>query len=486
MTADQSRAPLLEALVEFARSSPCRFHVPGHGGGRGAPEDLLAAAGRGAFEMDATELPGLDDLNSPTGIIARAQELAAGAFGADRSFFLVGGTTQGLQALVLAAGRPGGKVILPRNSHRSVIGGLVLAGLDPVFTTPAVVPGFSFAAGVPAREVEAAVRRHPDASAVVCLHPTYYGTAGDTGKIAGLAHSAGMPLLADEAHGCHFYFHQGFPAGAIRAGADGAAQSVHKTGGSLTQSALLHLRGSRLDGDRVSAALKLIQTSSPSYLLMASLDAARRRLAQHGPALLQGLLEAAAGIREELGRIRGIELFGPHLLDGDGVFAWDPARLVVRVSGLGLDGRRAAGWLARNHGIYVEMADRDSIVLAPGPGVTRDDCRRLVRGMEDLAAREGRGPAPSFPGPREIPPARAAVKLREAWFAPSRPVRTGEAAGKVCAEWVAVYPPGIPAILPGEEVTAEMVNYLIGAREAGASFQGPADPGLDYIRVIDS
>ncbi len=484
---DQNRAPLLEALVKYAGSSPLRFHVPGHGGGRGAPEDLLGVAGPGVFDIDVTELPGLDDLNSPAGVIARAQELAAQAFGADRSFFLVNGTTQGLQALIMAAGRPGGKLILPRNSHRSVVGGLVLAGLDPVFTAPAVVRDFNFAAGVPAGEIQRAVRDHPDACAVLCAHPTYYGTVGDIQKISGIVRAAGIPLLADEAHGCHLYFHRSYPAGALRAGADGTVQSVHKTGGSLTQSSLLHLKGRRLDEDRVSAALKLIQTSSPSYILMASLDAARRRLALHGSDLLQALLEASSELRAELDRVEGVEVFGPGRLDGDAVFDYDPSRVVVRVSALGLTGRQAAGWLMSQHGIYVEMADNDNIVLAPGLGVTREECRRLVRGIKDLADREGKGSAPAAgPGLGEIPPARAAMRLREAWFAPSRPVEIAGAAGTVCAEWVAVYPPGIPVILPGEEVTAEMVNYLTRAREAGAKFQGPADPGLDWIRVIDS
>lgn len=486
MDLDQRRAPLLEALIKYAASSPRRFHVPGHGGGRGAPGDLLAVTGGGLFAIDVTELPGLDDLNSPAGVIARAQELAARAYGAHRSFFLVGGSTQGLQALILAAGRPGDRIILPRNSHRSLIGGLVLAGLEPVFTAPAVVPDFNFAAGTPAGEYERAIRDCPDACAVVCIHPTYYGTVGDVKKISALAGAAGMPLLADEAHGCHLYFHREYPAGALQAGAAGAAQSMHKTGGSLTQSSLLHLKGTQLDGDRVFAALKLIQTSSPSYVLMASLDASRRRLALHGVDLLQGLLEAAVEIRDGLGRLGGVEVFGPERLDRDGIFDYDPSRVVVRVSGLGLTGLQAAGWLRRHYGIYAEMAEIDNIVLAPGPGVSRDDCRHLVRAVRDLADREGKYFAPMDPGPGDIPAARMVMKLRQAWFAPSRPVKIEEAAGSACAEWVAVYPPGIPAVIPGEEVTADTVNYLIRARAAGVRFQGPADPELNYIRVIDS
>lgn len=482
MDKSQFETPLLEALLEYARSSPSRFHVPGHGGGRGAPPDLVAVLGGAVFSMDVTELPGLDDLNSPTGVIARAQELASRAFGADRSFFLANGTTLGLQALVLAAGQPGDKLILPRNSHRSIIGGLILAGIDPVFITPTVVPGFNFAAGVPTAAIERALGDHPGACALLCIHPTYYGTVGDTAGVSRLARAAGMPLLADEAHGSHLYFHPQYPLGALEAGADAAVQSMHKTGGSLTQSSILHIKGPFLDGDRVFSVVKLIQTSSPSYILMASLDAARRQLAVRGTDLWQEVLEISGEIRERLSGIRGLEVFGSRFLDGDGVFDYDRSRVVVRVSGTGIRGYQAARWLA-DHGIFVEMADRDNIVLVLGPGIDREDCRKLARAVGDLAAREGKDCA-LLPTP-EIPCARAVVKLREAWFAPSRPVRLGDSAGRVCGEWVAVYPPGIPVLIPGEEITPEVVNYLAGAREAGAGFQGPDHPALEYIRVLE-
>jgi len=484
MKLDQNSAPLLEALAAYAASSPLRFHVPGHGGGRGAPPDFASLTGGGLFALDATELPGLDDLNGPKGVISGAQCLAAGAFGSDHCFFLVNGTSQGLQALLLASGRPGQKVILPANCHRSVVGGLILAGLEPVFVRPAVVSGFNFAAGLPAGAVAGAVAGNPGACAVLCLHPTYYGAVGDLKKISGQAHAAGLPLLADEAHGSHLYFHPVFPAGALRCEADASVQSIHKTGGSLTQSSLLHLKGSRLDRDRVAAALRLLQTSSPSYVLMASLDAARRQLALEGGRLWQEVLEASAVLRSGLAAIRGIEVFGPDHLDGDGVFDCDPARLVVRVSGLGLTGRQAFAWLAARAGIYAEMADHDNVVLVLGPGISREECRRLVIGFAGLAAREGRYPLPVCPPAGDMPPARRVLGVREAWFAPSRPVDLDQAAGEVSAEWVAVYPPGIPVIVPGEEVSAGVVNYLTRARESGAAFQGPGDPELKRIRVV--
>lgn len=483
---NQNEAPLLEALSGYARSAPGRFHVPGHGGGRGVPEDLLDLTGPGVYSIDVTELPGLDDLNSPTGVIARAQELAAAAFGAGRSFFLAGGATQGLQALVLASGRPGDRIILPRNCHRSIIGGLVLSDIAPVFLRPAVVPGFNFTAGVPVKEYDLAVSEHPDACGVFCIHPTYYGTVGNTGEISRIVRAAGMPLLADEAHGCHFGFHRALPEGALAAGADAAAQSIHKTGGSLTQSSMLHLsRGSLLDPERVSSAVRLIQTSSPSYILLASLDAARRQLARRGFDLMDRLLEVSGSLRDDLSQIPGIEVFGPEHIDGEDVFDFDPARVVVKTSGTGLTGWQAASWLAGNYGIYVEMADRDNIVMVLGPGAASGECRELALAVRDLARREGGKPLPPSSGLGDFPDPAVVVGIREAWFSPTRPVRTEQAAGLVSGEWVAVYPPGIPVLLPGEEVDRAVVNYLIEARESGARFQGPADPGLEYIRVMD-
>ena len=485
MNLDQKRAPLLEALINYANAYPARFHVPGHGGGRGAPEELMALVGPGLFSMDVTELPGLDDLNCPLEVIAQAQDLATKAFGAERSFFLVNGTTSGLQALILAVGRQNGVVIVPKNVHRSVVGGLILAGMDPVFVAPTIVPEFHFAAGVSPNGIAKAIEAYPKACAVLCIHPTYYGTVGDTEKISDLAHAAEIPVLADEAHGCHFCFHEGYPAGALQLGADAVVQSAHKTAGSLTQSSFLHIRSSLLDRERVFSALKLIQTSSPSYVLMASLDAARRRLALEGQDLLQELLLAVDKIVDGLAEIPGIQIFGPENLDGEGVYGYDPSRLVIRVSGMGLTGHQAADWLRTEKGIYVEMADYDNIVLVPGLGVTQEDCSRLVLAMRDLRFREGKKPVPLDVNLNNIPPAKAVLGLRQAWFANSQTIPVEEAVGSVCAEWVAVYPPGIPVIIPGEEVTSEMVNYLCWARESGLRFQGPADSEFRTIRVIE-
>lgn len=457
--------------------------MPGHSGNC-APAELVEVLGSKIFRVDLTELPGLDGPDSPQGSIANALELAARAFGADRSFFLFNGSTAGLQALVMACCPPGSKVLLPRNVHRSVLGGLVLSGAEPVFLDPVIVPGFNFSAGVSRDTLALGLERHPGAAAALLIHPTYYGVVGDTGGCAGMVHGADIPLLTDEAHGAHFHFHPGLPADALTLGADATVQSIHKTGGSLTQTAVLHLKGSLLDWTRVAGALVILQSSSPSYPLLASLDCARRRLALEGRDLLQEQLEGALYLRQKLKAIKGIEVFGGEHLDGDGIYDFDPGRVVVSVWRRGLSGYEAAALLARRHGVYVEMADQQNLVLVFGLGIHRDDCDRLVNALVDILEHDAPGGGKSTAPFMAAPAVRAVISPREAWFAPSRTLALEEAEGEVSAEWVGVYPPGIPALIPGEKLTREMVEYLLALRSRGINIQGAADPSLNYLRVV--
>jgi arginine/lysine/ornithine decarboxylase len=481
----QQEAPLLGALGKFAAYTEGRFHVPGHGG-RSAPPDLEALLGPGLFKSDLTELPGLDDLGNPTGIIRRAQRLAALAFGADSTFFMVNGSTAGLQALVTACSGAGDRLLLPRNTHRSVLGGLIISGAEPVFLNPCVVPGFNFAAGLSRAEVARGLAGHPGAAALLLIHPGYYGVAGDTGSHAAAAHEAGVAVIADEAHGSHWHFHPRLPADALSLGADAAVQSLHKTGGSLTQTALTHLRGRRIDYSRVAGAIVLLQTSSPSYPLLASLDAARRRLALEGEGLLQEKLQTARSLREKLNAVKGIEVFGGEHLDGDGAYAYDPLRVVVSVRGAGLYGCQAAGLLAGRHGIFVEMADRQNLVLVVGLGTEAGHCDQLLGALKDIIAREARPAWKDTGSCGYAPVVAAAMTPREAWFAPCvRRLLLEEAAGKISAEWLGVFPPGIPALIPGEEISREMLEYLLALRASGIHVQGCSDSSLNTLRVID-
>lgn len=477
---NQKYAPLFEALCSHAAESPACLHVPGHRQGRALPGELLSLGGHSLFNLDLTEIPGLDDLHNPLGPIARAQELAAGIYGADRSFFLVNGTTTGLQALILAAvGQK--KVIVPRNAHRSVLSGLIISGADPVYVMPEIIPGFGVDCGVSSLGISRVIAENPATAAVLAVHPNYYGVTGDLAGQVRVVHKADMPVMVDEAHGAHLRFHAGLPGDAMAAGADASVQSTHKLGGSLTQSSILHLQGRRMDAGAIAAALRLLQTTSPSYILMASLDLARRQLALQGEKLLGRALELAQGLRERLSRIRGLRILAEEHLPGSS-FSLDPTRLVISVQGLGLTGYQVYGLLAERGNVFIEMADAVNIVAIVSIGTTREDCDALAQVLEDIAVRDRL--------PAGVPPLRPPVgyrkrmKPRDAWFSPARRVPLAEARGRICAEAVAVYPPGIPAVAPGEEITPEVHEYLTAVGKLGLPCQGPSDPTLKTIKVV--
>ncbi|WP_035106431.1 aminotransferase class I/II-fold pyridoxal phosphate-dependent enzyme [Desulfovirgula thermocuniculi] len=482
MIKSQEETPLLAAVLEHCRRPYARLHVPAHRQGQAVFAPWRRH--RGFLKMDLTELPGLDDLHAPAGVIAGAQELAAALFGADTTFFLVNGSTAGIMALVVALCGPEEELLLPRYAHRAVLGGLVFSGARPVFLAPDYLEDFYIPLPLKAETVAGAVRRHPAAKCLLAVHPTYYGLCGDLGAQAAAAHAAGIPLVVDEAHGVHFAFHEAFPPPALACGADAAVQSLHKTGGSLTQSSLLHLKGARVDAARVKAALSWLQTTSPSYLLMASLDGARWQLAREGRRLLESALELASFLRREISRLPGLLVLGEEHLGGTGAARADPTRLVINVRRLGLSGYAVAGLLAREHGVLVEMADYTNLVALVGIGTTRRDAEALRRGLKEISRRHaGSRPLPPPPDLPPLPPAR--LTPREAWLAPCRYLPLAECAGRVSAEAVCVSPPGIPLVYPGEEITPEVIEYLKWLRAHVPAVQGPADPRLEGIRVVD-
>lgn len=468
MSGDQHRAPLYEALVAYVRRRPAVFHVPGHKQGRGAPPALRALLGDHGLALDLTEAPGLDDLHAPEGCIAEAQTLAAAAFGAARTHFLVGGTTAGLQALILAACAPGDTILVPRHAHRSVLGGLILSGARPVYLRPEYESDLDLPLGVAPSTLAGAVAAHPGARAVLLVHPTYHGVPAQVRELVALAHGYGLSVLADEAHGAHFAFHPALPETALAAGADAVAQSLHKTGGSLTQSSLVHLGPhSRLDPQRVQAMLRLVQSTSPSYLLMASLDLARRELARDGRAQWARALDTAAYARRRLGAL---------------VREWpgaDPTRLVIDVRPLGMSGPVAAEQLWQQ-GIAVELAGQSYVLALLGPADGSAEVDRLAQALAALSP----GNNDSSPALGQPPWPQVVLSPREAFLAPQEPVPLAQAAGRIAAELVAPYPPGIPVLAPGEHITADVTDYLHRCRRAGTHLQGPADPTLQTIRVV--
>lgn len=478
MPVDQKMAPLFDALCLHTGEAAARLHVPGHRLGAALPEALTGREGRALYEFDLTELPGLDDLHRPAGAIAEAEGLAARAFGAWRTFFLVNGSTAGIHALMTAVG--GKKVLAPRDAHRSVIGGLVLSGAEPVYVWPGIVPGFGIAAGFDTARYAEALAEHPDTAAVLVLYPNYYGVAGDLAGLARLCRSVGKPLLVDEAHGAHLRFHPELPADAMTAGADASVQSTHKFGGSLTQSSMLHLAGPDYE-KAVAGALSLLQTTSPSYVLMASLDLARRQMALVGEKLLKRALDLARYVRGRLEKIKGIAVLAKSDLPCEQ--SLDNSKLVISVRDLGLTGYQAAEILSKRHRVFVEMADNYNLVVCVTIGATREDCDSLVLALKDLArskragGKEGRLP--------ELPAAARQVMLpRAAWFAAAEQVPLEEAEGRVSAETAAVHPPGIPVLTPGEEITGDVLDYLRDVRRLGLTCHGQADPMLKSLMVV--
>jgi arginine decarboxylase len=462
---DQRRAPLFEALLHYVNKVKAPLHMPGHKLGRAAPEAWRELLGP-ALTLDLTEAPGLDDLHAPEGVIAEAQDLAAEAFGAERSFFLVGGTTAGLHALILAACQPGDSLAVPRHAHRSILGAMILAGVRPSWVRVMFHEELDIATHLDSESLDAALA---SARAAVLVNPTYYGVATRLSTELNRIRHAGIPSLVDEAHGSHFCFHPDLPPSALSLGADGVVQSTHKTGGSLTQSSMCHLgRSHRLDEARVRSMLRLVQSTSPSYLLMASLDLARRDLALHGQANWERALTLAQGARTRLAALRGIRV---HAND-------DPTKILIDVTGRGLTGFQAAEHLWAQ-GVAVESSGLGYVLALLTPGDSADTVEYLVGAVADLPQGPGAPPRPPEPPWPEV-----AMSPREAYLGPRESVPLQAASGRIAAEPVAPYPPGIPVVAPGERLTPDVVAYLRDAADAGHHLQGPADPQLRTIQVV--
>lgn len=484
--AEQPRAPYLEAVLAYASRGSTRFHVPGHKGGAGADPGLCAAIGHSALSADIpADIEGIDLGPSPTPY-ERAEALAAQAHGAGRSWFLTNGATQGNHALTLTLAPLGASVVVQRNSHASVVDGLVLSGGRPTYVAPEYEDELGMAHGVTPEALERALAAAPDARAAFIVSPTYYGMAADVAGCADVAHAAGVPLVVDQAWGPHFGFHPALPASALALGADAVLTSTHKIVGSLTQSAMLHVADTgRIDPDAVARCVRLVRSTSPSALLMASLDAARRQLAIHGEALLQRTIAASMAVRRQIEQIDGVAVVGPEMVGHPGVAAWDPLRVVIDVRGTGCTGYEVAAALRNAYDIHVELATHATLVLVLGVDEPVEALERFAHDFAQTVRRIER------PG-ETAPLVRASGSLdnevvvppREAFLGPAEVVPVDEADGRVSAEAIAGYPPGIPALLPGERITTEVIAYLRELRDAGARLHGASDPSFRTICVL--
>ena len=479
-TQRQDRAPIYEALEEFKKMRVVPFDVPGHKRGRGNPE-LTALLGEKCVTMDVNSMKPLDNLCHPISVIREAEELAADAFGAAHAFLMVGGTTSAVQSMVLSVVKRGEKIILPRNVHRSVMGALVLCGAVPVYVNPECDERLGIPLGMRLSEVERAIRQNPDAKAVLVNNPTYYGICSDLRSIVDLVHRNGMLCLADEAHGTHFYVHDGLPVSAMAAGADLAAVSMHKSGGSLTQSSLL-LTGPGVSPGYVRQIINLTQTTSGSYLLLSSLDIARRNLALRGRTEFGRVMEMAEYARSEINAIGGYYAFGRELINGGSIYDFDVTKLSVNTLDVGRAGIEVYDLLRDEYDIQIEFGDLGNILAYLSIGDRPREVERLVSALSEVRRRFGKDKADLMK--QEYIDPQVAVSPQDAFYAPKESLPIERTAGRVCSEFVMCYPPGIPILAPGERITPEILDYIRYAKDKGCSMTGPEDPDILRLNVL--
>ena len=476
----QENAPIYEALERLRKMRVVPFDVPGHKRGRGNPE-LARLLGEKCMSMDVNSMKPLDNLCHPVSVIRQAEELAAEAFGAAHAFLMVGGTTSAVQAMVLSVAKRGEKIILPRNVHRSVIGAMVLCGAVPVYVNPQCNDRLGIPLGMTVKDVKKAIEENPDAKAVLVNNPTYYGICSDIRSIVKLAHERGMYCLADEAHGTHFYFSDQLPVSAMEAGADMAAVSMHKSGGSLTQSSLL-LIGPKMSEGYVRQIINLTQTTSGSYLLLSSLDISRRNLALRGKETFEKVRSYAKYARGEINDIGGYYAFCRELINGDSVYDFDVTKLAVHTLDVGLAGIEVYDLLRDEYDIQIEFGDFGNFLAYLSIGDRKQDIERLVSALAEIARRFGKEKVDLMP--QEYVDPQVAVSPQDAFYADKETVELKDAPGRISGEFVMCYPPGIPILAPGERVTQEIREHIEYAREKGCTLTGAEDLEIRHLNVL--
>ena len=477
-------APIAEAMQAYARAGALAFHTPGHKQGLGAHELLRRLITPEGLREEVSLMEELDDLGSPTGCIREAEQLAAELYGADAAYFMINGTTGAIHTMLMAALAPGDVVLVPRNAHRSIIGGLVLCGARPVYMQPEVDERLGIAMGIAPATVRQALADHPEARAVVLVYPTYYGVTVDIAAIAELVHAAGPEklLLVDEAHGPHLPFSDSLPVEALAAGADMAATSTHKLLGSLTQTSMLLARADRVSLERVQQAAALLQSTSPNQLLLASLDIARLQMQEQGRELVGRAVELADDLRCRINEIDGLWSPDGSYMDRPGASGLDVTKVTVNVRGLGLSGAEAEHILRYEYLIECELSDAYNVLFIISYADTARQTERLLTVLQDMAKRYRRTAAE--PLSVVMPPLPDTVLTpREAYYAATEKVPFAAAAGRVAAEQIMFYPPGIPLIVPGDRITQGQLDYIREQQAIGLNVVGPADTGLDTIRV---
>lgn len=488
----QNRTPYLDVLISYVKDKTLAFHTPGHQQGKGAPKKFVDFIGLKALEADITQILGMDDIHQPRGVIKEAHELAAEAYGADYSYFLINGSSSGNQAMILSVCNPGDEIIMPRNAHKSATGALILSGVRPVYIQPEFDPEMHVDHTISIEKLEKTLKKHPKAKAVFVVSPTYYGATADLRTIAKLAHKYGKAFIVDEAWGPHLHFHPGLPVSAMDAGADLSVNSTHKLISGFSQSSMLHLKGKRIDRGRLEGVLKIFLSTSPCSLLVASLDVARMQMATHGRELLTKTIALANYARDEINKIPGLRAYGKEIIGKPGVHDFDSTRLPITAKELGYTGYEVEKILRRHYNIQIEMSDLFNIVALITIGHSEREIKKLIDAFKKFASAKFKNGSekshlflkrlkklvelPPHPPQRMTP--------REAFVADFKTLNFKDSAGRTCSEIVTPYPPGIPILCPGEEITQEIIDYLKMELEAGIKIQGPVDPSMKTIRVV--
>ncbi|MBP3458365.1 MAG: aminotransferase class V-fold PLP-dependent enzyme [Lachnospiraceae bacterium] len=478
----QKSAPIYEALEKFRKKRVVPFDVPGHKRGRGNPE-LVELLGEKCVGLDVNSMKPLDNLCHPISVIREAEELAADAFSAEHAFLMIGGTTSAVQSMILSVCKAGDKIILPRNVHKSVINALVICGAVPVYVEPEVNSQIGIALGIETEPLEQIIKENPDAVAVLVNNPTYYGICSDLKSIVELAHGYGIQVLVDEAHGTHLYFGENLPISAMAAGADYAAVSMHKSGGSLTQSSLL-LTNNGVNADYVRQIINLTQTTSASYLLLSSLDISRRNLALRGRESFAKVVQMAEYARNEINAIGGYYAYSKELVNGGSIFDYDVTKLSIHTQGIGLTGIEVYDLLRDEYDIQIEFGDIGNILAYISIGDRIRDIERLVGALADIKRLYERDGSDLVTGEYIQP--QVAMSPQKAFYSQKVSLPIEETEGAVCGEFVMCYPPGIPILAPGEKISKEIIDFILYAGEKGCSLQGTEDPEVKRLNVIKS
>ena len=479
---NQNQAPIFAALQKYIDNKVVPFHVPGHKQGRGLME-LRDYVGERILQMDVNGMADLDYFNNPTGVIHEAEKLFAEAFGANEAFFLVNGTTSGIQAMIMSLCSPGHKIILPRNAHRSAISGIILSGALPIYIEPEIDENLGIAHGVNPAKVEEELKLNPDTKAIFLVSPTYYGYTTNVEKVVEIANKYKVEVIVDEAHGSHMYFHDNLPKTAIDMGAHMSALSMHKTGGSLTQSSALLMGDSKVSPREIQEILNLLFTSSASYLLLASLDLARKQMALHGRDMLENVLKLSQWARNELNKIQGVYAFGKELVGNPGCEDFDQSKLGLNIRGLGYTGYEMEMKLRREYNIQIEFADLNNILLIISLGDRKEDLQSIIDALGDISKKSKIrdytkvNPMPKF--------SKTLILPREAYYKNKIKMKLDKSIGKISGEIIMAYPPGIPIITMGELITKEIIDYINILKKENCQLQGAKDRSLETIMVVE-